>query len=1354
MSAIFLSHSSDDDVAAARVKRWLEERGHRSVFLDFDPRDGIPAGRNWEHELYRRLRVCRAVVVLCSEQSMASRWCFAEITHARSLGKQIFPLRIDDCTVDPVLTDLQVLDFRSGEEEVLERLGRGLLAAGVDASDPLDWDASRPPYPGLLAYQEQDAAVFFGRDREIGHALDLLSQMERYGGAALLLLLGSSGSGKSSVMRAGMLPRLRRAPERWLVVDPFRPGPTPADRLAAALARAGGGTADWREIRDALAVGGERSDDPGEALREQVGALRLGSDHPEATVLLFVDQLEELLGRPPAHPADRFLRQLAAASTGDRAPFLVVATLRSDFLASFQRHPALASLPFRSLSLGPIAHEHLREIVVRPAELAGVDMEPALVEALLRDTEAEDALPLLAFTLRELWELSRRADGRLELGDYHTRLGGLRGSVARAAEGVLAARPLEPGEEEGLRGAFLGMVRLGDDGNFARRAAGWEQLSHQAHDWLERFVQARLLVSRGDHEERTLEVAHEVLFRAWDRLAAWLDENREALRLRRDLAQATKLWQRGGRADEDLWRGGRLQRAVEVRDRVFERPSGRRQEHEGGGGRLPVAEEELEFLAVSEAAERRRARRRRRRRLAVVAVSLAVAAVSLALYLWALRQQRETEVQASRVLAQQAYTQRDQLGLALLLAVEASRTADTREARTSLASLVEARPGLETILDRQAAKVHAVAISPDGSHLAAAGDEGAVRLFDLSGGEGRDLAGDVRTFSLAFSPDGRKLAAVGTLDGAVRLWDVPSGALLDTFDPSACPPIAGREGGWDTAYGVAFNPVARTLATTDGWGLVRLWDESTGACLAQRQAHADAGNAVAFDPAGRWLASGGADGAVRLWRVTADDLVPGLPLGGAGDRAHDGRVMDVAFSPDGRTLASAGSDGRVRLWDLTAAPTAARGWTVGEGGALETLAFSRDGALLATSGADGVVRLWEPATGVLRRRIRAHAAVVASLAFGPGRLLATAGEDRSVRLWDAGRDGPSVLDLAAGRPVSEVALDADGHWAAVGDDGSVRVWDLTAGEVAFAPSLTTTSGLSRLAFSHDGALLAASDRDGVVRLWRTAGGEEVPLAQVEGDKNQVWSLAFAPGGKLLAAGAGLARVTLRDLAGDTTPVLLQAGPVPPGQTRAVSLAFSPHGRRLAAGIGPTLQLWDLSGCAELAPGCAGEALVTPADDPKAELFSLAFSPDGSRLYAGAGRGDIHRWRLESDGRLRPQAALEGPDSLVWALSPAADGTSLAAGTRDGRITLWNTQSGRAEVDLLGHGASVEALARRGERLLSADEDGNLRVWPTDEVADLAALRARACRIANRALSAAEWDLYIGPTRPYRPTCPP
>jgi conflict system STAND superfamily ATPase/TIR domain-containing protein len=236
MTAIFISHSSADNAAAAEMKAWLEAQGHTSLFLDFDPEAGIKGGSGWEQTLYRQLRRCQAVIALLTPNWLASKWCFAELVQARERGKAIFPVKVQPCEAGGVFGDIQHIDLTAEPEEGYHRLRIGLLERGLDPQDVFDWDPKRPPYPGLFAFQAEDAAIFFGRGEEILKTLETLDALRRQGreAARFALLLGGSGSGKSSLARAGVIPRLKRKPAEWLPLPPFRPQQEPLDELAVA----------------------------------------------------------------------------------------------------------------------------------------------------------------------------------------------------------------------------------------------------------------------------------------------------------------------------------------------------------------------------------------------------------------------------------------------------------------------------------------------------------------------------------------------------------------------------------------------------------------------------------------------------------------------------------------------------------------------------------------------------------------------------------------------------------------------------------------------------------------------------------------------------------------------------------------------------------------------------------------------------------------------------------------------------------------------------------------------------------------------------------------------------------------
>lgn len=1382
MSGIFISHSSSDDSVAAEVKRWLVDQGHRSVFLDFDPEAGIPAGRSWEQELYQQLRSCRAVVVLCSEQSMASRWCFAEITHARSLGKPVFPIKIGPCTVDSVLTDRQVLDFTRDRDEAFRRLGQGLTLAGVDACNPFDWDASRPPYPGLLTFGEGDAAIFFGRDREIGEGLDLLQQMRRFGGTSLLLLLGSSGSGKSSLLRAGLVPRLRRDPAQWLIVEPWRPGENPRAQAAMALSRSYqlcGQDREWSRLEERLAADQEEE---GAAWVATVRDLLHAAGRPEATVLLFVDQFEELLGHAPEHPANSFLRGLRAALASPACPLLVVATLRSDYLGTFQRHPALDDLPFRSLSLGPLSIEGLSDIILKPAALAGLNVEPGLVQALLVDTEAEDALPLLAFTLRELYELARQERGGLGVHAYRQRLGGLQGSVARAADAVVSSQKLGDAEAEALRSAFLGMVRLDEEGHFLRRVLGWRQLSPEAHAWLERFVAARLVVARGDGKERTVEVAHEALFRAWGLLAHWLEENREALALRHELSLAIKLWEKDGRREEDLWRGGRLGRALELLDTSRE---GREQPAQGPrrGERLPIAPLELEFLEAAEKAERHRQRQRQVRWLSGVAAALLVAAIMSVLFLQARYQRDRARTQTLAVESRLA--QPDHLDRALLLALEIGRRGDRFEAGRLLYQGLESSPRLERLLRGHRDDVRAVAWSPDGRLLAtAAGAEPALLLWDVAATDPtpRALAGaGGALWGLDWSPDGRLLAAAGA-EGSVWLWDLdaPDKGPRRLTDPRR----PARE-----LFAVRFSPGGDRLAAARSDHLVELWDVAFGQPLSLLAGAEDQLRAVAWSPDGTTLAAAGMDRLVRLWTVaTGAAIEPALA-------GHTEGVMSLGWSPDGTLLASASLDGTVGLWDRASAPGAEHHQRLYPLiGPLTSLAWAADSPTLALGAGDGRLAIWELGDARRRRPLGPSAGgqvgALLAVAWSPdGRRLAS-GNGSVVALWDAA-SGPRLgqrVELGAGE-LRAVAASADGlTLAAQGREAlsgelALRLWDLESGRLrgVMRGELPDDGGRPpSLAWSPDGRYLFTANTGREVRRLEASSGRILDAWQAAGGGQSRWTrLAWSPGGTRLAAAGTGGEVEVWDARSrrqrapsepraETRRAEESSSPGGAGRPRVSALAWSPDGRRLATGdAGGGLWLWDGEGDRHLAGRLAepgGSAArprtgLSPTEQPPAaagrgaEVIALAWSPDGQTLAVAGRDRSLRLWQAGA-GKARALALVEpGASGMapVIALAWGPDGRTLAGATLDRQILLWDTARRQLLAGpLRGHRDTITALFfdPPGRVLSSVGIDGELWRWDVD----FDSWRERACRLSGRDLGAEERRLFLidaaGP-----PLCP-
>lgn len=552
MTAIFVSHRSADEAEAGELKDWLARQGHERLFLDFDPADGIPAGVDWEQRLYQELRRCQALLIVLTPAWLESKWCGSELAIAREKGKAVFVVRVKPCPGGPLIPAIQEVDLTQDRETGLEKLARGLREHGLDPRDAFDWKPGRPIYPGLAAFDVEDAAIFFGRSEESWQVVEALRRLRHQaaGSPKLLLVTGASGSGKSSLMRAGVLARLLKEPAGWIVARPFRRGADAVAALAEAIA--------WAFPPDRRPTGLDAitADLRGpEGPRRLLGLardLRLALDRPDATLVLALDQAEELLadqGDDAARLLD-LLRSTLARIAGD---LLVLATIRSDRLGTWQQHPSIKAaadhgeLPFEMLPLAPMPMARIGEIVRGPAAYEGLRIDDDLVDAIRDDTATPDALPLLAYTLQYLHRQFAK-DGSLTLAEYRS-IGGLEGSVRSRADAAIPVDRLGDEDRRALREAFVpGLVRATADGGFSRNRAALAGLPERALPHLRRLIDdARLLTTGHDPQlGETVEVAHESLLRVWPTLTRWIADDAQSLRRLETLQRAAADWVQAG----------------------------------------------------------------------------------------------------------------------------------------------------------------------------------------------------------------------------------------------------------------------------------------------------------------------------------------------------------------------------------------------------------------------------------------------------------------------------------------------------------------------------------------------------------------------------------------------------------------------------------------------------------------------------------------------------------------------------------------------------------------------------------------------------------------------------------------
>lgn len=1158
-------------------------------------------------------------------------------------------------------------------------IGSSLLPTSLSPSKPIPAYITNP-YKGLHAFEESDAGDFFGREKLIHTLVErletptLLGVSMRAAGETepyrFLAVVGPSGSGKSSVVKAGVIPALRRGfisgSDRWLITT-MTPGYNPLQQLEQEL----------------LTIASQPFDQLAVTLRANPDGLKIALPHllhEKSEVLLVIDQFEEVFASA-VNEEERalFLESIQRAVNYAESQLRVIITLRADF---YDRPLAYAGfgklLQRRTEVVLPLTPNELADAILNPAERMGVTIERSLaLEIAAEVTDQPGALPLLQYALTELFD--RREDEKMTRAAYQS-LGGVMGALTRRAEEVY--RSMQPAEQQTAKILFQRLVTLGEGTEDTRRRTLRGEVDHLAPSMgrvIDAFGQARLISFDRDSLTRapTIEVTHEAIIRQWKTLREWLNENRESIRMQQHITQAAQAWVAGNRDPGDLYRGLRLSQLREwaedhlaelnLLEREFLHASiGQEYEEAKEKERQQLRElETLRKLADSEkqrAEEKTLAAGKLQTRGRYLAAALSASLILLLVAAWMGYQANEQRKQA-----QESFLHSEQLRLAAestslllagsdietapLLSIASLRMGYTEEADSALQRAMTYTYPTFTLSEHQGS-IYAVRFSPDGRTLATTSTDKTAIVWDAQTGKViHTLAGHTDTVAcLDFSPDG-KILATGSDDLTIRLWDVASGELLLTL-----------EGPEDVIWALSYAPDGRHIAATSYDQTLRIWDTESGEEVANYPLVTTA-SGIAYAPDGKAILTAGDDNIARLYSASTGEVLQEF-------KGHSLPIISVAYSHDGKYVATGSNDKTARIWDAQTGQELMR--LIGHQESIYGINFSSDSRYVFTGGYDRVAMLWDRESGIRIRQFIGHRSSLYSSAISPDdRWVLTGSFDGTARLWDSGIS-PNPRALLHTGSVIGMALNPNKDILATGtSNGDVHLWNTATGQEIHSLMLHTDA-VESIAFSPDGQWLASAADDYTVAIWSVREG--ALIRQISGFGNIIWSIRFGPDNRTLLVG-GTEGLSLWDAqTGEQIQVFDQ-------DNEYYAVTISPDGQIAMGGGYHGLCFYYIE---------SGEKIDCPQEFADTSLYALDFSPT-ENLLAAAGR-DIYLIDFTTRKQIR---SLQGHTGTVPALRFSSNGEQLISGSEDGSARLWDVASGRQLRVFTNRNALVNNVAFAG-----------------------------------------------------------
>jgi WD40 repeat protein len=1302
---VFVAYSRRDSDFVRRLVQDLRAEGV-NLWVD---QDEVTVGEQWWDSIVNAIRTTTAVILIATPDGRRSKWVERELRLADEQGIPVFPIwAAGDSYIESVplgMASIQYVDMRStdGYADGVKALLSALSNVTRYAPPPVDASPDfvpRNPYKGLHAFGEEDAADFFGREAFIAELIKTV------GADRFLALVGASGSGKSSVLLAGLLPRLKAGAlpgsEDWLYLSPFKPGTRPIENLA-------------RTLQPHLS--NMSLDSIVTQLREpsQGSALVLHLSHPR--LVLIVDQFEEVFALTTDEDERRQFIDLLTTLINRDERSRVMITLRADFYERTLKYPELARLISDQLNVVvQLTLAELEQAVTAPAALPDVRLtfDSGLVGELIYEVRDEPgALPLLQFTLDQLFE--RREGLRLTLEAYRE-IGGVRGALARYAERVY--QDLSPAQQGLARSLFLRLVevQLSEQSVTRRRALFSEfQFASQAETTairqvVDTFVTARLLSANRAGDVETIELSHEAVIQEWARLWEWVNQARADLLVQSRLSADAARWNESARSRDLLYRGNVLAEAS------------------AWSQRNTASTDEMAFIRASQAEEafqRQRELRRVQRRvtLLLIAFGLGIALLvsgSLAFINGrnlertrdalateaAVAQTRLETIQAQNLTNQAHLISSANPDLALALALAAVKLApDSLSGEAVLADIAYA-PGTAARFE-DGSPVYDVAVSPDGAFIASATLAGSIHVRPVNAADDGSLTlmpdRLVQAYAVAFSPDGTLAGAgcvgrggcqtgmlvVGERASGSTVFSAQYGSVINTVDYSA-------DGRRIAVGGCIFVEDDTCL---NGRGFAAVYDIGTGALVFPPVETGETVNSVAFSPDGTQMMAAGClergEESCRRGLLTLFDTATGQPL--LSVNGIEANVFDATFSPDGTAAALALGDNTVRLIDVASGQESRR--FTGHTAPVWSAAFSPDGERLLSGSDDGTLILWDANTGEALRTFRGHSDSVYAGVFLPdGRAFVSASNDETVRRWTTTNGAIINQTVLMGSVDHVLALSSDTtRILGITAEGQLVVWDAASGEAVWQ---------GETPFVPVSAALSPDGRWAVIGGFPDEDGEaSLALIDLSAVREPELLAYTAPVYALSVSADGAAFVSVSE---DETTLwdVERRSPRTSIPYGGLSVNFSDDDARIIVSSFAGLIVWDP----------IGTTPIFYEGEDSTPTFTVGLRRDEQYAYAMGDRAQL--WDLASN----TPYTLVGFDTSVNTASFSPDGTSVGAGGDDNRVLVWdtNTRTLLRQYGAHTHPIALLRYAPDGTRLISVDSSGEVITWAVHTLNELLA----------------------------------